>query len=261
MIETSCVWCSWAGFLAHSLTLFPKHLNSKSGENNHFYSICVWWNYFLLQTLVSTFWKLSFLWKSDSVTPFSTLLGGLLAPCFALKSYSEVSWHCLNRHKNHLYWVGRGVQVTQSRVMESFERASEMAALAALAGELMFFFSSRRTLAWSGQYICISDTSEMSWTMTWDYEMYYPSFRNLVNMVTNKDYPDQERTRKMQKEKENTLTAWKGFLQALRDATAATLSRKSFTMIKKNLVRRWQWYRWAVKCDSYAISPLFICQF
>ena len=45
----------------------------------------IWMSVLFSKNTFPTSWKLSFLWRSDSVTPFSTFLEAFLASCFSLK--------------------------------------------------------------------------------------------------------------------------------------------------------------------------------
>ena len=81
--------------------------------------------------------------------------------------------------------------------------------------------------------------SKMSWGTTlpiWHNILQKPHI--LSTRWSRKSQKKSERLRK-RKSKKMTSTAWTGFPQGLRDATAATLPRTSFTVVKKNLVTRW----------------------
>ena len=163
------------------------------------------WAFILSKNTFPTSWKLSFLWRSDSVTPFSTLLEAFLVPSFSLK-FHHYKLATIQQQAPVLGWQGCPCDT--------------------VPGDRVIGESSLRrgwTCCWRAWVLLLLQKNP---------DMIMSAHQIIV---TRMDYEDNsfywvpDKLRQMRKKDSRlTLKALTGFPQALSVATAAILPRECF---------------------------------
>ena len=165
----------------------------------------IWMSVLFSKNTFPTSWKLSFLWRSDSVTPFSTFLEAFLASCFSLR-FEHHKLATIQQQAPVLGWQGCPCDTVP------------------------------------GDWVIGESSLRRGWTCCWRAWVLLLLQKNpgmIMSahqiIVTRMDYEDNNlywvpnRLRKMRKKDSRlTLKALTGFPQALSVATAAILPRECF---------------------------------